>query len=193
MKSGMRRIVGVLGALMLIAAGCARGGEVAEFTDPPVVSPGTIASPSGPAISGACSAANATRDRPQQTDLPDPVASMRTLVIEAAIDCDYEQLQTLAMQPDGAFQYGQTEESAGPDAQPAEFWRSQEEAGERPLVAMVEILTEEPEIQPVTDPEGPGTGSDDQYYTWPPESDRHPNGYETAITSSGDWIYFLQK
>lgn len=193
MNNGMRQILLALGALMLIAAGCDRGGEVAEFTDPPVVSPGTIASPSGPAISGACSAANATRDRPQQTDLPDEVAAMRTEVIEAAIDCDYEQLQTLAMGPDGAFQYSRDEESAGPDAQPAEFWRSQEEAGERPLVAMVEILTEEPEVQPVTEAEGPGTGSDDDYYTWPPESDPHPDGYETSITSSGDWIYFLQQ
>lgn len=193
MNSGMRKITAVLGLLMLIAAGCNRGGEVAERTDPPVVSPGTVASPSGPAISGACSAANATRDRPQQTDLPTEVESMRTNIIEAAIDCDYERLQTLATAPDGAFQYSQDEESAGPDAQPAEFWRSQEEAGERPLVAMVEILTSEPEIEPVTEVEGPGTGSDDEYYNWPSDSHPHPDGYVTSITASGDWIFFLQQ
>lgn len=192
MKSGMRRIVGLLGVLMLIAAGCNRGGDVAERTDPPVVSPGTTASPSGPAITGACSAANATRDRPQQTDLPSEVQTMREDIIEAAIDCDYERLGNLAMEPDGAFQYSQDAESAGPDAQPAEFWRSQEEAGERPLVAMVEVLTSEPDIQPVTEPEGPGSGSDEEYYNWPAESEPHPDGYETAITSSGDWIFFLR-
>lgn len=189
--SSMRSIVVVVGAALLLAVGCNRA-EIAEVTDPPVVSPGTVASPSGPALSGRCSAAPATRDRPQQTDLPQAVAAMREGIIQAAIDCNYDQLQTLAMAPDDSFQYSATEESAGPDAQPAEFWRSQEEAGERPMVALVEILTSEPEIQPVTEPEGPGSGSDESYYNWPSESQPHSQGYETSITSSGDWIFFLR-
>ncbi|MEX2587387.1 MAG: hypothetical protein WD602_05255 [Actinomycetota bacterium] len=189
----MRKIVTALCALMLIAAGCNRGGGVAERGDLPIVSPGTTASPSGPALSGECSAAPASRNRPQQTDLPKPVLTMREQILEAAIDCDYERLTTLALEPDGAFQYSLTQESAGPDAQPAEFWRSQEEAGDRPLVALVEILTSEPEIQPVTDPEGPGTGSGEEYYNWPSDEEPHPRGYQTSITSSGDWILFLQQ
>lgn len=86
---------------------------------------------------------------------------MRNQILKAAVSCDYQLLQELALKPHGSFQYSLTEESAGPDAKPAEFWRTQERAGNQPLRALVEILNTNPKVQPVTEPEGPGTGSAD--------------------------------
>lgn len=188
-------------AIAILIGGCVPT-ETAEVTDPPTISPGTTASPFGPAISGRCSAANAGRERPQQTELPEAVADMRDRLINAAADCDYALLEQMALDPDGVFRYGPTQSTAQytaqstgpgapPDAGPGALWQAQEEGGERPLVALIEILTEEPQLQPETEPEGPGTGSDGPYYRWPPESDPHPQGYETGISSTGDWIFFV--
>lgn len=97
------------------------------------------------------------------------------------------------MRPTGSFQYSETEESAGPAAAPAEFWRSQEASGEPILAALVQILITDPGTQPVTEPEGPGSGSEDTYYNFPgAEVPAGAQGYRTSITSSGDWIFFLK-
>ncbi len=43
----------------------------------------------------------------------------------------------------------------------------------------------------MTEPEGPGTGSDDTYYAWPgPNVPPEWAKYRTVITSDGDWILF---
>ncbi|HEU4867611.1 MAG TPA: hypothetical protein VFV09_07780, partial [Actinomycetota bacterium] len=64
---------------------------------------------------------------------------------------------------------------------------------ERTLASLVEILITDPEIQPVTEPEGPGTGSEDSYYNFPGENvPEELQRYQTSITSRGDWIFFLK-
>jgi hypothetical protein len=139
----------------------------------------------------ACSAGSMSEDQPEPPNLPASVAMMRKEILKAAVNCDYELLQQLAMRPSNSFQYSTTEESAGPEAQPARYWREREAAGERPLAILVEILSGPPEVTGVREPEGPGSGSDVMYYTWP--RTRRQDGYRTSITSEGDWIYFIRE
>jgi hypothetical protein len=45
----------------------------------------------------------------------------------------------------------------------------------------------------VTEPEGPGSGSEDSYYNFPGENvPEELAQYQTSITSRGDWIFFLK-
>ena len=39
---------------------------------------------------------------------------MRKEILKAAVSCDYQLLQALALRPQGSFQYSREEESAGP-------------------------------------------------------------------------------
>ena len=114
---------------------------------------------------------------------------MRKEILKAAVNCDYELLQALALRPNGSFQYSRNEESAGTQAQPGAFWRAQEEAGREPLAELVQLLNSAPEVRQVAEEEGPGTGSEDTYYRW--RSTNPSGGYDTIITSTGDWIVFL--
>jgi hypothetical protein len=155
-------------------------------------SPGQIGSPGGDGNAD-CSASRLTVAVPDAGNLPAEVVSIRNEIIQAAMRCDYATLEQLAMRPTDSFQYSQTEESAGPDAAPAEFWRAQEASGEPILAALVQILVTDPATQPVTEPEGPGSGSEDVYYNFPGgEAPAGTEGYRTSITSSGDWIFFLK-
>ncbi len=194
----------LLPVLFLLAAACGGNGDAGDGADatttrsastrpttttaPP--SPRPAESPS-PGRTAACSAAELSEDVPEPPNLPAPVAMMRKEILKAAVNCEYDLLQALAMRPDGAFQYSTTEESAGPNAQPARFWQEREEAGEQPLKVLVEILTGTPQVTGVREPEGPGSGSDVMYYNWP--ATPHPQNYRTTITSEGDWIFFLRE
>lgn len=157
--------------------------------------PGAGGSPAGGGGSagGDCSASGLSEDQSQPAGLPAEVAAMRNQILKAAVNCDYQLLEELALKPDGSFQYSLTEESAGPDAKPAEFWRAQERAGNRPLKTLVEILKTNPKVQSVSRREGPGSGSADAYYNWPANpSPETFGGYRTSILSTGDWIFFLK-
>lgn len=174
--------------ICVVAVACGGEGEGGGQAAEPTESPDVGATPTGQV---SCSAATLSTDFPQVPDLPAPVAETRSEILQAAINCDYEELAALAMEPDGAFQYSTEEESAGPDAKPAEFWAAQEEAGAEPMAHLIGILSGEPTYQPVVEQEGPGSGSDDGYYNWPAAPD--PAGWKTSITESGDWIFFLQE
>lgn len=174
--------------LCVVAAACGgeadNGGQAAEPTESPDVG----ATPTGQT---SCSAATLSTDFPPPAGLPAPVAETRSEILQAAVNCDYEELAALGMEPDGAFQYSTEEESAGPDAKPAEFWAAQEEAGAEPMAHLIGILSGEPVYQPVTEQEDPGSGSEEGYYNWPAAAD--PAGWKTAITAGGDWIFFLRE
>ena len=189
----------LLPVLFLLAAACGGNGDAGDGTDRTTTGPTTTTaaptptpgeSPS-PGRTAACSAAQLSEDVPEPPGLPAPVAMIRKEILKAAVNCDYDLLQALAMRPDGAFQYSTTEESAGPNAQPAKYWQQREAAGEQPLKVLVEILTGTPEVTGVREPEGPGSGSDVMYYNWP--ATPHPQNYRTTITSEGDWIFFLRQ
>lgn len=180
----LRIVLTAVVLMMLAACGDPGSTDAAEQTQPatPIV-----------AGTGQCSASGLEVEVPEAPNLPSKVLSIRNEIIQNAVRCNYDALQELALRPAGSFQYSKIEESAGPEAAPAQFWRGQEEAGERVLASLVEILITDPEIQPVTEPEGPGTGSDDSYYNFPgtavPEEEQQ---YQTSITSQGDWIFFLK-
>lgn len=85
-----------------------------------------------------CSASKLDAEVADQPALPDPVADTREQIVEAAVGCDYEALESLAQQGDGAFTY-----SFGSSGDPASFWQRQEEDRQErhgPLHFLVEIL-----------------------------------------------------
>lgn len=177
-------------AVVAVLAACGDSGS----TDA-IESPAEETQSASPTVGGAaqCSAAGLDVDVPEAPNMPNEVLSIRNEIIQTAMRCDYDALQELAMRPTGSFQYSRIKESAGSEAKPAEYWREREQAGERTLASLVEILITNPEVQPVTEPEGPGTGSDDSYYNFPGETVPEVlERYQTSITSRGDWIFFLK-
>jgi hypothetical protein len=194
--------VALIWAVLVILASCGSPGPEdavespgAETQTASPVSPGSPDPTESPGAdpNAECSAARLTVEVPEAGDLPTEVVSIRNEIVRAAMRCDYDTLEELAMRPTDSFQYSETKESAGPDAAPAEFWRSQEASGEPILAALVQILITDPATQPVTEPEGPGSGSEDTYYNFPgAEMPEGAEGYRTSITSSGDWIFFLK-
>jgi hypothetical protein len=152
----------------------------------------------------ACSTAALRLTLPDQ-DLPPEVADVRKRVFGAAVACDYDTLEQIALEKGEGFTF-----SYGGGESAAEFWRSVEEAGdERPLPmrALATILTM------------PFTRNESGSYAWPTAYDEAPTeeawqdltdaglygedaiaamkaggsylGYRTAITADGDWQFFV--
>ncbi|CAN5846045.1 hypothetical protein BH23ACT12_BH23ACT12_16620 [soil metagenome] len=187
--TGYQRIL-LMATVGMVLAACGDSGSTNAAE-----SPVGETQPATPTVAGTgqCSAAGVEVEVPESPDLPNEVLSIRNEIIQTALRCDYDALQELAMRPTGSFQYSKIEESAGPEATPAQFWREREQAGERVLASLVEILVTDPEIQPVTDPEGPGTGPADSYFNFPGAAvAEEEQQYQTSITSRGDWIFFLK-
>jgi hypothetical protein len=187
--TGYRRIL-LMTAVLVVLAACGDS-DPTDAIDTPAEETQSASPTDG--VAGECSAAGLDVEVPEAPNMPAEVLSIRNEIIQTALRCDYDALQELAMRPTGSFQYSRIEESAGSEAKPAEYWREREQAGERTLASLVEILITDPEVQPVTEPEGPGSGSEDSYYNFPGAN--VPEGveqYETSITSRGDWIFFLK-
>jgi hypothetical protein len=138
-------------------------------------------------------------------DLPEPVATTRRAIIEAATGCDIARLAQLG----GDLRY-----SFGGDDDPAQFWRDIEAGGPEPLPleTMVQLLAL---------PFGTVQAGDITYYVWPrafaydswdsvPAEDRQALavlyddsdqdgfaefgayiGYRIGITADGSWAYFV--
>ena len=150
-----------------------------------------------------CSATAAVLTLPAQ-DLPEPVAETRRQVFGAALDCDYERLESLAGAEGFTFSFGTS-------GSPAAYWRrlEQERADEPlPLRALATILTM------------PATRNEAGSYAWPAAYSENPSdgawqalvvaglyteeqveqmrtqgtgylGYRTAITPDGVWQFFV--
>lgn len=155
----------------------------------------------------ACSTSGLRLTLPGQ-DLPPEVAEVRRRVFDAAVACDYETLEQIALEQGEGFTY-----SYGGDSSAAEFWRALEagalsDPGPPPMRALATILA-----LPYTRNE---TGS----YAWPTAYTESPTdadwqalvdaglytaeqidvmrtdatgylGYRTAITPDGDWQFFV--
>jgi hypothetical protein len=165
--------------------------------------PAETAAPEPPA--GDCSTAGLRLTLPEQ-ELPGAVADVRQRVFDAAVACDYDTLEQIALeQGEGfTFSYG-----AGPDDSAAEHWRELEESGsEEPMKTLATILTL------------PHTRNESGSYAWPSAYTESPTdadwqalvdagvypqelidqmrgggvgylGYRTAITPEGDWQFFV--
>ena len=151
-----------------------------------------------------CSTAGLRLTLPEQ-ELPAEVADVRKRVFDAAVACDYDTLEEIALeQGEGfTFSYG-----SGTDA--SEYWRSVEEdpaAEPKPMRTLATILTM------------PYTRNESGSYAWPTAYDESPTdeawqalvdaglytqeqidsmkaagsylGYRTAITADGDWQFFV--
>lgn len=160
-----------------------------------------------------CSTTDLQVDLEHQDGLPPKVALMRGRIIEAALACDYDGLQRLALEgPSPAF----TATYGDPERGLAEYWRAREADGEPVLRLLVQTLDLRPILQ--SPPPGePGPRPEPQW-VWPAVSgtseprdrdwdDLRPlygdaavdeartmgawYGYRAGITVDGDWIYFV--
>jgi hypothetical protein len=195
----------VLAALAL--AGC--GGDDPDETSAPGPVTVTVTETLPPVTTAPleqdCSTSGLRLTLPEQ-DLPAAVADVRRRVFDAAVACDYDTLEEIALeQGEGfTFSYG-----AGTDA--SDHWRDVEEsASEEPLPmrALASILTT------------PFTRNESGSYAWPTAYSEKPTveawqalvdtglyspeqvglmitqgtgylGYRTAITADGDWQFFV--
>lgn len=156
---------------------------------------------------GACSTADHRLTLPEQK-LPAAVADVRKRVFDAAVACDYDTLQQIALEKGDGFTY-----SYGGDVSAADFWRKVEEgevesSGPKPMRTLATILTM------------PFTRNESGSYAWPTAYSENPTdddwralvyaglyeaqqidqmqkqgtgylGYRTAITPDGDWQFFV--
>ncbi len=192
---------------VLALAGCGSGTGESSLTTPETVTvTETTAAPTTTESSGAeCSATGLDLTLPPQ-DLPSAVADVRQRVFDAALACDYDRLEQIALEQGEGFSFTYGSE---PDA--STYWEQGEQDGARdpkPMQALATILT-----LPVTRNE---TGS----YAWPSAYSESPTdedyqalvdaglysqeqidltksqgtgylGWRTAITPEGDWQFFI--
>jgi hypothetical protein len=193
--------------LALALAGCGDDEQEAGSTAPETVTETVTTSETVTEPEAECSTAGLRLTLPEQ-ELPAAVADVRKRVFDAAVACDYETLEEIALeQGEGfTFSYGATESAA-------EFWREREEAGDgepgpKPMRALATILTM------------PYTRNESGSYAWPTAYQESPSdedwqalvdaglytqeqidqmkaggtgylGYRTAITADGDWQFFV--
>lgn len=197
-----------LGLIPLVAvlalAGCGGGENVASETTPPetvtVVTTETVAAPPQTTPTATCSASSLSADLPAQDGLPDAVATLRDRIAGAAVACDYDALQELALEGTTGFTA-----SYGSETSAADFWRGEEERGGKPLAKLVQILAT------------PFGRNEADFYAWPSAYTDRPTeaqwlsldgiytpaeiasfkelgsylGYRVGITPSGDWQFFV--
>ena len=149
-----------------------------------------------------CSTSGLRLTLPEQ-DLPEPVAATRKAVFGAAVACDYDELERLALEQGEGFTF-----SYGGGDSAAEYWRALEESGkDTPLKTLATILTL------------PHSRNETGSYAWPSAYDETPTdedwqalidagvleqaqvdqmqaagsylGYRTAITPDGDWQFYV--
>ena len=205
-----------LAALALAGCGSDDGDNTAApATQPPppeatgdftvTEAPPTTPADTTPEGEGACSMSGVRLTLPEQ-DLPPAVADVRKRVFEAAVACDYDTLEQIALEKGEGFTF-----SYGAGADASEYWRDLEENSTelpKPMRALATILTLPP------------TRNESGSYAWPTAYNENPSeddwralvyaglydakvvdqmqtqgtgylGYRTAITPDGDWQFFV--
>jgi hypothetical protein len=151
-----------------------------------------------------CSTSGLRLTLPEQ-ELPPAVADVRERIFDAAVACDYDTLEEIALEEGEGFTFSY---GAGTDA--SEHWREAEQSGEepQPMRTLATILTL------------PYTRNESGSYAWPTAYNESPTdedwqalvdaglydaetveqmktqgtgylGYRTAITPDGDWQFFV--
>jgi hypothetical protein len=181
------------------------GGDDAPATSEATATVDTVVTTATGVPGGACSAAPLPATASVQSGLPPAVMEMRQAIIEEAVACNYDQLQTLALEGSPTFNYSFGEPSEG--GAPGEFWEGAEGQGEDIMATLVDILNM-PYAQ------------DGGTFVWPFAStldfaaltpDQRAMleqnftreeidgwvqaggylGYRAGITQAGDWIFFV--
>jgi hypothetical protein len=196
-------------AAVLVLAGCGSDGNDAAAPAPVTVTATvtetetetTTQPPERPASE--CSTARIRITLPEQ-ELPAEVAEVRQRIFDAAVACDYDTLEQIAMEKGAGFTF-----SYGGGGSAAEHWRELEESGrDEPMRVLATILTL------------PYTRNESGSYAWPTAYNESPTdadwqalvdaglytqeqidgmkvggtgylGYRTAITPDGDWQFFV--
>jgi hypothetical protein len=192
-------------ALALALAGCGsdEGTDDAASTQPVTVTvTETETAAQEPEVT--CSTAGLRLTLPEQ-QLPAEVADVRKRVFDAAVACDYDTLEKIALEKGAGFTF-----SYGTGSDPSDYWRSTEEdpaATPKPMRALASILTM------------PYARNESGSYAWPTAYSETPTdeawqalvdaglytqeqidsmkaggsylGYRTAITADGDWQFFV--
>jgi hypothetical protein len=195
--------------LVALVAGCGSESDEAAAPQPVTVTvteteteTETLPPPPTAEPEAGCSTSTVRTTLPEQ-ELPEAVASVRARIFGAAIACDFESLQQIALEQGEGFTF-----SYGAETSAAAYWRRLEESGETPMLDLVRIIS-----IPYTRNE---TGS----YAWPSAYDEAPTdaawqalvdaslytkaevdemkaqntgylGWRTAITAEGDWQFFV--
>jgi hypothetical protein len=189
---------------MLALAGCGSDDPEETAAPQPVTVTETVVEtetvPAEPEVR--CSTAGLRLTLPEQ-ELPTEVADVRERVFGAAVACDYETLEEIALEQGEGFTF-----SYGGGTSAAEHWHMLEESGaEEPMRILATILTL------------PYTRNESGSYAWPTAYQESPSdadwqalvdaglytqdqidsmkaggsylGYRTAITADGDWQFFV--
>ncbi|MGB2694727.1 MAG: hypothetical protein WBD55_06000 [Dehalococcoidia bacterium] len=199
----------LLGAFALAACGDDNGGDetptVPAVTQAPVTgTPAAIETTElTPGVQD-CSAKGMSPAVEEQPELPAPVSVMRQQIVAAAVACDYDALEELALAGSASFSYSfGAIGAAGPGA----YWQNAEAQGEEVLANLVKIMN-----MPLARQNGSYvwpfadvlnfmtlTAKDramlEQYFSaeeianW--EQFSGYIGYRATITAGGDWTVFI--
>lgn len=202
----MKRLL--LLALVTVVAGCGSEADEAAAPQPVTVTvtetTTTAASPTTTAEPEATCSTSTLRTTLPEQELPAAVSSVRQRIFGAAVACDYDTLEEIALEQGEGFTF-----SYGGETSAADFWRGLEESGETPLLDLVRIISI------------PHSRNETGSYAWPSAYDETPTdedwqalidsglhtqvevdemkaqntgylGWRTAITAEGDWQFFVR-
>lgn len=193
----------LVGLLALTLAGCGSddgSGDAASTQPVTVTVTETETVATEPEVT--CSTAGLRLTLPEQ-ELPAEVADVRKRVFDAAVACDYDTLEQIALEKGAGFTF-----TYGAETDASDYWRrSEEEGSEKPMRALATILTL------------PYTRNESGSYAWPTAYNESPTdadwqalvdaglysqeqidsmkaggsylGWRTAITPDGDWQFFV--
>lgn len=199
---GMGRATDVAFIRRVIAGLCVAGALTACGDD----EPGAVATTTSTSPAVQCSA-DSLAPGLDPTDAPEPVATTRAAIVDAAVACDYDALGRLAAAGAQRFTY-----SFGDSDNAAEYWRDEEARGEQPLAVLVKLLR-------LAHAER-GTGDESQFVwpvaysfdTWADVPAEHVEplraiytpaqleqfratnaylGHRVGIAPSGEWLFFV--
>jgi hypothetical protein len=189
-------------ALALAGCGSDETGNDAASTTPPATVTVTETETVSAEPEVACSTAGLRMTLPEQ-ELPAEVADVRKRVFDAALACDYDTLEEIALEKGAGFTF-----TYGGETDASDYWaRVEEEGAQKPMRALATILTL------------PFTRNESGSYAWPTAYSERPTdeawqalvdaglysqeqidqmktagsylGWRTAITADGDWQFFV--